>query len=77
LEIAGIEESVIVKVLRENRINLAKGEVCGADKVRAALHVIQNLLASGGRENIRVAAHEKIDSRMDISIEISFTDAGQ
>jgi outer membrane protein insertion porin family len=77
LEMAGIGESEIVKALRENRINLAKGEVCDAGKVRAALRVIQDLLASRGRGNVRVEAHLKMDSPTDISIEFSFAYAGQ
>lgn len=77
LEIAGIEESEVVKALRENRIKLAKGEVRKPEKVRAALQVIQDLLASRGRENIRVYVHEKIDSPTDVSIEFSFAYAGQ
>ncbi len=77
LEIAGIEESEVMKALRENRINLSKGEVRDPDIVRAALHVIQDLLTSRGRENIRVAAHTKIDSPTDISIEFSFAYARQ
>ncbi|HYP00938.1 MAG TPA: POTRA domain-containing protein [Pyrinomonadaceae bacterium] len=77
LEIAGIEESEVVNALRENRVNLFKGEVSDRDKVRAALHVIQTLLASRGRENIRVEAHEKVDSATEVSIEFSFAYAGQ
>jgi outer membrane protein assembly factor BamA len=77
LDIAGIEESEIVNALRENRINLVKGEVRDPDNVRAALHLIQDLLASRGRENVRVAAHEKIDNPTDVSIEISFAYAGR
>jgi len=77
LEIAGIEESEVVNALRENRVKLAKGEVCNRDKVRTALHVIQALLASRGRENIRVEAHEKVDGATDVSIEFSFVYAGQ
>lgn len=77
LEITGIEESEIMKALRKNRVKIAKNEVCEPDKVRAALHVIQDLLASHGRENIRVEALEKVDSPMDVSIEFSFTYAGQ
>lgn len=77
LEIAGIEESELVEALRENRINLSKGEVCDPDKVSTALHVIHNLFASRGRENIRVEAHTTIDSPTDVSIEISFVYARQ
>ncbi|MGI9105294.1 MAG: POTRA domain-containing protein [Pyrinomonadaceae bacterium] len=72
LEIAGIEESELREALRENRINLSKGEVIDTDKVRAALHVIRDLIASRGRENIKVEAHEKIDSFTEVSIEFSF-----
>jgi outer membrane protein insertion porin family len=77
LEIAGIEEAEVVKALRENRVSLSKGEVCEPDKVRHALHVIQDLLASRGRENIRVEAHQKVDNWTDVSIEFSFAYAGQ
>lgn len=77
LEITGIEESEIVNALREKRIKLAKNEVCEPDKVRSALHVIKDLLASRGRENIRVEALDKVDSPMDVSIEFSFSYAGQ
>jgi outer membrane protein assembly factor BamA len=77
LEIAGIAESEIMTALRENRINLVKGEARDPDKVRSALHVIQDLLVSRRRENIRVAAHESMDSPTGVSIEISFTQVGQ
>jgi outer membrane protein insertion porin family len=77
LEIAGIKESEIVNALREKRVKLSKDEVCEPDKVRAALHVIQDLLALRGRENIRVNIHEKVDNWMDVSIEFSFSYAGQ
>jgi outer membrane protein assembly factor BamA len=76
-EIAGIEESEVIKALRENRIYLSKGETLDRDKVRAALHVIQDLLALRGRGNIRVEALEKVDSPMDVSIEFSFSYVGQ
>jgi outer membrane protein assembly factor BamA len=77
LEIADIQESEIMRALRDNRINLARGEVYDPNEVRSALHVIQDLLVSQGRENIRVAAHEKIDSPTGVSIEISFTLTGR
>lgn len=77
LEITGIEESEIVNALRENRVKLSKNEVFEPDKVRTALRVIQDLLASRGRENIRVDAHQKVESFTNISIEFSFTSAGQ
>jgi outer membrane protein assembly factor BamA len=76
LEIAGIAESEIIRVLHENRISLSKEEACDSNKVRAALLVIQDLLALKGRKNIEVAAHMKIDRPTDVSIEISFTRIG-
>jgi outer membrane protein assembly factor BamA len=77
LEIAGIAESELIRALHEKRINLSQGEVYDSDKVRAALQVIQDLLASKGRENIGVAAHIKVDRPTDVSIEISFTRMGR
>jgi outer membrane protein assembly factor BamA len=77
LESARLEASEIVQALRANRVKLAKGEVCDEEKVRAALRVIENLLAARRRENIRVEARQKVESPQDVSIEFSFVSTGQ
>jgi outer membrane protein insertion porin family len=56
----GIEDSEIIKVLREKQINLSKDEVYDPVKVRAALRVVQELLASRGWSNVTVTVREEV-----------------
>jgi outer membrane protein insertion porin family len=56
----GVEESDVIQALRENKVNLAKGEVYNPVKIRAAIRVIREFLASRGWSNADVTVHEEI-----------------
>lgn len=71
LEGSGITEAEIAKLLRDRRINVAKGELYDPDKVNAASQVVKDLLAARGLEQIAVIPLVKVESYDGVSIEFS------
>ena len=72
----GIEESEIIEALCEKQIKLAKDKVYDPVKVRAALRVIQEMLASRGLSNVTVTVRDEIGGTY-VSIEFSASDEQQ